>query len=315
MPREAKRTMATGNFRRQILVRGAGAFFVLQAAMLLTAAAQAAEPLRVMTFNIRYGDADDGPNRWPRRREMLLEVIREFDPDVLGVQEALRYQLDEIGETLPEHVCVGVGREADGGGEYSAIFYRRTRFDLLAAETFWLSDTPEVAGSHTWGNQLPRVCTWARLVERVDGRRLAVFNTHWDHIAQPARLRSGELMAERIAARCAAGDPVLVTGDFNAAEDNPAIAALTRQGELLRDSYRTAHPGADPAGTFHGFRGRAGTGKIDAVLVSAGWEVREAAIVRTEREGRFPSDHFPVTAAVAWPATDGAGERVPGEGP
>lgn len=256
-----------------------------------------AEPLRVMTFNVRYGTADDGPNHWEQRREFLLEVIREFDPDVLGVQEALRDQVDAIGDALPGHACVGVGREADGGGEYSALYYRRARFDLLAAETFWLSATPEVAGSHTWGNDLPRVCTWVRLVEREGGGRIAVFNTHWDHMSQPARLESGALMAARVAQRSAAGDPVLVTGDFNAAEDNPAIAALTQRG-LLRDTFRVVHPDEKAVGTFHAFTGQAGTGKIDVVFATDEWQVREAAIVRNERDGRYPSDHFPVTAVV-----------------
>jgi endonuclease/exonuclease/phosphatase family metal-dependent hydrolase len=125
-----------------------------------------------------------------------------------------------------------------------------------------------------------------------------MFNTHWDHISQPARVASGALMAKHVAARIARGDPVLVTGDFNAAPDNPAIAALTQEGALLQDSWAAAHPGAASAGTFHGFTGRAGTGRIDAVWTSHDWHVNSADIVRTADNGRYPSDHFPVAAVV-----------------
>lgn len=263
-----------------------------------------AQPVRVMTFNVRYGTAKDGSNRWELRREQLLDVIRDFDPDVLGVQEALREQVDAIAEALPGHAAIGVGRDADGGGEYSVVFYRRGRFDVQDAETVWLSDRPDEPGSRTWGNDLPRICTGVRLVERVDGQRFTVFNTHWDHLSQPARVRSGELMAERIAARCAAGEPVLVTGDFNAAEDNPAIATLTRREQLVRDTFLVLHADEQSAGTFHGFSGTAGAGKIDAIFATPEWRIEEAEIVRASRDGRFPSDHFPVTAVVDWPAAD-----------
>lgn len=257
-----------------------------------------AEPLRVMTFNVRYGTADDGENRWERRREFLLDVIREFDPDLLGVQEALRDQVDAIGAALPGHSCVGVGREADGGGEYSALYFRKSRFDLIAAETFWLSDTPDVPGSHTWGNTLPRVCTWARLLDRSNGRRFTQFNTHWDHQSQPARLKSGGLMATRVAQQAAKGDPVLVTGDFNSAENNPSLAALTQEGKLLRDTFRLVHPDDAEVGTAHGFSGLKRGGKIDYIFATDEWQATSAAIVHTERDGRYPSDHFPVTAVV-----------------
>jgi endonuclease/exonuclease/phosphatase family metal-dependent hydrolase len=212
--------------------------------------------------------------------------------------------MDAIADALPGHASIGCGRDADGGGEYSAVFYRRQRFDVQTAATFWLSDRPEEPGSHTWGNELPRVYTWARLVDRDDGRRFSVFNTHWDHISQAARVRSGELMAERVAERCAVGDPVLVTGDFNAGEDNPAIVALTREGKLLRDTFRVLHADEASAGTFHGFTGTPGPAKIDAVFATSAWQVKEAAIVRSTDAGRFPSDHFPVTAVVDWPAAE-----------
>jgi endonuclease/exonuclease/phosphatase family metal-dependent hydrolase len=257
-----------------------------------------AEPVRVMTFNVRYASAPDGENAWTKRREQLIDVIKTFDPDVLGLQEAEQTQIDALAEALPGMSSVGVGREANGGGEYSAILYRRSRFDLMAADTFWLSATPEVPGSRTWGNTLPRIVTWARLLDRTDRRRFSVFNTHWDHQSEPARVASGALLADRVAIRVAAGDPVLVTGDFNSAEGSPAILSLTRRGDLLRDTFRNVHPD-EVAGTAHGFSGQAGARKIDAVFATAAWDVEQGAIVRVAVEGRYPSDHFPVTAVVS----------------
>jgi endonuclease/exonuclease/phosphatase family metal-dependent hydrolase len=272
---------------------------ILIAAMIVGMAAgpAMAEPVRVMTFNVRYASAPDGENAWAKRREQLVSTIKKFDPDVLGLQEAEQSQIDELAKALPQMSSIGVGREANGGGEYSAIFYRRSRFDLMAADTFWLSATPESPGSRTWGNTLPRIVTWARFLDRIDRRRISIFNTHWDHQSEPARLASAALLAERVAARIAVGEPVLITGDFNSAEDSPAILSLTRHGDLVRDTFRKVH--ADEiAGTAHGFSGQAGSRKIDAVFACDRWQVADASIVRTSDEGRYPSDHFPVTAVV-----------------
>jgi endonuclease/exonuclease/phosphatase family metal-dependent hydrolase len=249
-----------------------------------------------MSFNIRYGTAPDGENAWPHRRDLVKNVIRDGAPDLLGVQEALRDQLDELAEALPEYTVVGVGRNAEGDGEYSAIYYRKGRFDLSDAGTFWLSDTPASPGSRTWGNNLPRICTWVRLFDRTTGRRLMYFNTHWDHESQPARLNSGKLMAERARSLAGEAEPVVITGDFNARDDNPAMAALI-DGASLQDSFRRLHPD-DRQGTFNGFGERPTSFRIDYVLASAQWQVQEAAIVRPAAGEPYPSDHFPVTATL-----------------
>jgi endonuclease/exonuclease/phosphatase family metal-dependent hydrolase len=239
------------------------------------AAPEASAPLKVMSFNIRYGTAPDGNHVWALRRPVLMKVIGEFDPHVLGVQEALRFQLDEMTASLSDYVQVGAGRD-DGrtAGEYSAILYDTTRLALLEHRTFWLSDTPEVPGSMTWGNRYVRIVTWARFRDRASGQHFYVFNTHWDHESQPARERSAQLLLERIAAR-RPPDPILVMGDFNAGEDNPAFRAV---------------------GTYHAFRGDSTGARIDAILAGPGWQVEDASIVRFAEAGRFPSDHFPVTA-------------------
>jgi endonuclease/exonuclease/phosphatase family metal-dependent hydrolase len=261
-----------------------------------------AQELSVLSFNIRYGTADDGANAWAARRELVFQVIRDTGADVLGVQEALRFQLDEIASAVPGLAEVGVAREdGDTAGEYSAILFDARR---LAAEdhgTFWFSDTPGVPGSMSWGNRITRICTWVRLRERSSGRTFYVYNVHLDHESQSSRERSVELLAHRIAER-SHPDPVIVLGDFNAGETNPAIRYLVGNsaspGPRLHDTFRAVHPRADSVGTFHAFQGGASGEKIDYVLTDGEWQVLDAAIVRTHVAGRYPSDHYPVSARV-----------------
>ncbi len=278
----------------------------------LDAAAQQApdEIISVMSFNLRYGTADDGENSWPHRRELVFQVIREQAPDVIGTQETLRFQLNELREALPEYGEIGVGRDdGETGGEYAALLYSRSRFEVGEQGTFWFSENPDVPGSTAWGAQLPRICTWARLVDRVSGRAFYLYNVHLDHESQESRERSVELLIAYIRGR-ATEDPVIVTGDFNAGEDNPAMLFLTGaiggRGLPLRDSFRELYPQARDVGTFNGFRGTTSGPKIDGVLFSDGWQVVSAAIVRTARAGRFPSDHFPVTARLRLTAAAGS---------
>ncbi len=267
--------------------------------------------LCVMTFNIRYGTADDGENRWENRREMAVAVLRRHDPDVVGLQEALRFQIDEIREALPQYGEIGVGRD-DGKtrGEYSAILYRKDRFDVNDSGTFWLSDTPTVPGSMSWGNQITRICTWARFVPKPPGRTFYMFNTHFDHQSQPSRENGAALLARRIRDR-RHRDPVLVTGDFNAGEDNSAVRYLKSEEELdvawnglsknpvpLVDTFRVLHPDASEVGTFHAFKGDRSGEKIDYVFVEPGVEVLKAGILHDSQSDRYPSDHFPVIAAL-----------------
>jgi endonuclease/exonuclease/phosphatase family metal-dependent hydrolase len=254
-----------------------------------------AAPLTVMTFNIRYGTANDGENHWLKRREQLFALLRREAPDVVGLQEALRGQLDEIVQAVPGYAFVGVGR-ADGrqAGEYAAILYRTTRLRPRRSDTFWFSETPGVVKSTTWGNQIERICTWAYF-EDADGPAFYLYNVHLDHQSQPSRERSAALLLDRIAARDPKS-PALVTGDFNAGEDNAAVRAMRA---AFTDSYRLVHPDAKDVGTFTGFDVTKVTGdKIDYVFVEAGVEVLGAEIVRTADGGHPPSDHFPVTARV-----------------
>jgi len=268
------------------------------------------DELRVMSFNIRYGTANDGANRWKNRCELVFDVLREHDCDVVGLQEALRFQIDEMREAVPLYGEIGVGRD-DGKtkGEYSGILYRTDRLKVSDSGTFWLSDTPEVPGSITWGNACTRICTWGRFVRKGSGKAFYLFNVHLDHRSQPSREKSAVLLARRIGDR-KHDDPVIVTGDFNAGESNPAVRYL--KGELrvegaelaenpvpLVDTFRVLHPEATDVGTFNGFKGTRSGEKIDYVFTQPGVKVVGAEILRDNKDGQYPSDHFPVMARLA----------------
>ncbi|MBE0536025.1 MAG: endonuclease/exonuclease/phosphatase family protein [Phycisphaerae bacterium] len=273
--------------------------------------------LVVMSFNIRYGTANDGEDRWANRRQMVCDVIAEHRPDVLGLQEALKFQIDEIMAAVPGYVLVGVGRE-DGKekGEYSCILYRSDRLEVKENGTFWLSDTPDVPGSITWGNACTRVCSWGRFIDRATGGAFYVYNTHLDHVSQPAREKGSAQVARHIAEK-AKGAPYILTGDFNAGEDNRAIRYLKGEqpldgqkvGVLFRDAFRIVHPDEKVVGTFNGFKGRTDGAKIDYIFIGSGWNVRDAAIVRTHVDGRYPSDHFPLTARLRVQPQHGTGAQ------
>ena len=271
------------------------------AATLGFAQAPGRQPLTVMTFNIRYGTANDGDNRWALRRDFLAEVVREQAADVVGLQEALDFQIDEIVAAVPAYGVIGVGRN-DGArkGEYAAILFRRDRLQVSDAGTFWFSDTPAVVASTSWGNRITRICTWARFIDR-DGRAFWHFNVHLDHESQPSREKSAQLLRSRVDERRQPQEPVIITGDFNAGEKNPAESAITAGGAFV-DTFRVKYPDERTVGTFTGFDpAKTGGEKIDYVFAPVAADVLRAEIVRTTRGGRVPSDHFPVVAHIRLP--------------
>ena len=266
------------------------------------------DSVKVMTFNIRYGTAEDGPDAWDSRRDGVFNRIAEQRADVIGVQEAMDFQIEQLDRALGGYKAVGAGRD-DGkrAGEFCGILYRQDRFTVADSGTFWFSNSPWVPGSMHWGNRLPRICTWVRLVEKKTARAFYVFNVHLDHQSQVSRQKSTELLALRVAQR-QPKDPVVVLGDFNTGLDNPAMLYLRRVGfaaapvELL-DTWRRLHPDETETGTYHRFTGKADGGKIDHILTEPTTEVIDAGIDRTPlASGRYPSDHFPVTATLKlWP--------------
>jgi len=256
--------------------------------------------LRLMTFNIRYeNDGDTGARAWRNRIAPIVRMIREEAPDVLGIQEALHGQAADLWASLPDYEFFGSARD-DGAraGEYTAVLYRRDRFEPDPADsgTFWLSDTPETPGTATWGNEIPRTVTWLRLTDRASHRTFHVFNTHWDHQNQNSRLRSAELIARRINDRLSPEDPVVLLGDFNALPHNPAVATLIERADL-KDTYQSFHPDHPLRPTFHYWRGAAARPiHIDHILIRGQSEIQATAI--RKQDDPMLSDHFPVTARV-----------------
>lgn len=265
----------------------------------LISAAEAGE-LRVMSFNVRYGTAQDGENHWDKRRELVAQTIREFQPDLLGTQEILPFQADYLKSELSEFDYTGWSRDSSPNGEQCGIFHRTERFEKLDSGQFWLSETPDEKYSQGWDAALPRVATWLLLKDRKNnGRTLLFVNTHFDHRGREARANSAMLLHDWIQKK-AGETPVLLTGDFNTPEGSSPWQTLTKP-PLLRDTWRIRYPEPqDAEGTFHGFTGTPGSGRIDWILGSGHFDVTEAQIIRTPHAGRWPSDHFPVTAIVNW---------------
>jgi endonuclease/exonuclease/phosphatase family metal-dependent hydrolase len=258
--------------------------------------------VRVMSFNVRYGTAKDGPDHWDKRKDLFLETIRKYDPDLLGMQEVLAMQADFLQENLSGYGFAGTGRD-DGkrGGEYSPIMFKKSRFDLLDSGQYWLSPTPEVVASKGWDAALPRIVTWVRLKEKPTGTAILVFNTHWDHVGNVARVESAKLMRRLMEQkRGDAKEPVVVTGDFNSEETTPQYKRLTAgdgQGVQLIDAYREVHPQRQrDEASFHEFKGTREGLRIDWILHSPQWKATGAGIDHAARDGHYPSDHFPVTA-------------------
>ncbi|KND00163.1 endonuclease/exonuclease/phosphatase family [Spizellomyces punctatus DAOM BR117] len=258
--------------------------------------------ITIVSFNVRFGSANDGPNSWEFRRSLAYKTIDMLDPDILCLQEAELWQIRETldGVSKKSYELVGVGRE-DGreAGEFSCILYDRAKFQLIRSGTFWLSETPDHPGPKGWGASCQRICTFAEL-ER-SGKRMAVFNTHLDNISRMARAKGIALVLDRVKGF---GVPdVFVTGDFNNfEEDADEVVQMRRAGFM--DTYELLHPniwGKDRA-TFHDFTGSAIPPKIDFIWMRSPenrLKVVDADIVRHHGEnGRYPSDHFPVMAKI-----------------
>lgn len=264
--------------------------------------------VKVMSYNIRYGTANDGANHWEHRREAVATLIRQFDPDLLGVQESLAFQTDFLCEQLPYLESIAVGRD-DGKlkGEMTAIFFRRNRFQVVDSGHFWLSETPEIVASKSWDSSLTRMATWVRLKDLNDEKQREIFflNTHFDHVGVTARRESAKLIRQNLQTLSKVWN-IIITGDFNADEASQPYQALlddSHSSQNLIDTYRKIYPNRKPdEGTFGNFKNNQIDGpRIDWIVVSSNWQVDSASIHRTEYLGRIPSDHFPVTAVLSWP--------------
>ena len=258
-----------------------------------------------VAFNIRFDNPKDGENAWPNRKEMVGKWIESESPDVIGLQEALRHQINDIKKVATAYSEYGVGRD-DGKsrGEHCTILYLKKRFTLDKKDcgTFWFSDTPEKIASKSWGNEIPRICTWARRNHKKTGKGVYLYNVHYDHQSQSSRIEASNLIIERISNRKQSNEPIILMGDFNAAEKNPAITAFKEEPLKLVDTFRVVKPDEKMVKTFHGFRGGSFMGgKIDHVFILPKTaKVRSAEIVRFNKDEKYLSDHYPVRAKLSF---------------
>ncbi|MBN1548022.1 MAG: endonuclease/exonuclease/phosphatase family protein [Syntrophaceae bacterium] len=269
--------------------------------------------LNIMSFNIRRGTRRDGRNHWLFRRPLVREVLHRHRPDVLGLQEALDFQIAEIRSILPGYEMVGEGNLGGSRGLHTAVFYDANRFALVEAGTFWLSATPAVPRSRGWGNIIPRTCTWVRLIEKSSRQAFYFYNVHLDHLSQRARKKSVLLLTRKIQARRFL-DPFVLVGDFNAEEENPSIRFLEGRGRLkiteggrvpnpfpLMDVFRNGDPDYRREVTYHGYRRYLFRFKFDYIFVPPSSQVHEAKVIHLQRRKRFPSDHFPLFSRIVLP--------------
>ena len=265
-----------------------------------------------MSFNLRYGTAEDGENSWENRKGVLIETLRRYRPDLIGTQEGLKFQLEYIAKKLPGYRFFGVSRLGSDEDEFNAIVYNSHRLRIIEGGNFWLSETPHLPGSRSWGSSLPRMATWA-LFETADGRQFYHFNTHLDHRSEEARRRGAMLIWREIRSK---GDlPVVLTGDFNTTPDSWTWRFLTgkaeadgERGELCDARLIADRKGPEVRITYHGFKGEEAEREldngrrrdIDWILVK-GFEVDRFEVVTFNVGGRYPSDHYPVYAELLFP--------------
>ena len=262
-------------------------------AVLIAGSVQAID-LKVMTWNIRYNNPDDGENAWPLRKDHVIDLILEHAPDIFGLQEALLGQVNDIASRLPGYDWVGVGRDNGiNAGEYSPIFYDSRRFQLKEQGWFWLSETPGVP-SKGWDAALPRICTYIKLEEYDSRRNFWVFNTHFDHVGDEARKEAAKLIFDKIKELNEDKLPVVLTGDFNLTPDTDPMKWLMRKMHDTRGMSEVTPYG--PEGTFNGFDFNSSPEKrIDYIFVNRKvGAVRKYSVLTDSYDRKYPSDHLPV---------------------
>lgn len=267
--------------------------FLLMSLMVSNAALKA-QPLKLMTYNIRLDVASDGENSWPNRKEYWGSQLAFYEPDIFGIQEALPHQVTDIATLLPKYNYVGIGRDGVGKGESSNIFYKKDRFRILEENTFWLSETPDEI-SKGWDAALNRVCTYALLKDNQTKQTFWVFNTHLDHIGELARTNSINLILSKIKQLNTKNYPVFLMGDFNSEPTEERIISLKNE---MNDSQAISEAKPfGPTGTFNAFEhNKPVTKLIDYIFLSKNnpFKVKKYGVLSDSKDLRYPSDHLPV---------------------
>jgi endonuclease/exonuclease/phosphatase family metal-dependent hydrolase len=263
--------------------------------LVLTSFLCSGQSLKVMTYNIRFDNPADGVNQWANRKEKVVGLIKKYDPDIFGVQEALHHQLEDITTNLKDYTYVGVGRD-DGKrkGEFSAIVFKKDRFEVLEQNTFWLSEKPEQPGSKSWDAAITRVATWALVNDKIMNRRFLVINTHFDHIGKEARKKSAELLKER-ATNLNFEVPIIITGDFNCTRDEEPYQVMTDSSLI-----ELVDPASTQDGTFCNFEVNSMECRpIDYIFVTNEWQADAYTIIKDNDGKYYPSDHLPVIVTLS----------------
>lgn len=253
-----------------------------------------------MSFNIRYGLADDGENHWDKRKSLAISRVHAFQPDLLGIQECRDdSQADFVKTSLPDYHFYGMRREGSGDTalEMAPVLFRKDSFQIIDQGCFWLSETPHIAGSKSWDSTFARTATWLKFLQHETGRTLTFVNTHFDY--QPVAIEESAKLLKNWLNQTQKDMPVILTGDFNSDKESTAYRLLTGQG-MLFDAYRQARPDGEDEATFHGFGKSEQMTSIDWVLVSRHFDATEAKVDRTHVGELYPSDHYPVAVTVNW---------------
>ncbi|WP_175636362.1 endonuclease/exonuclease/phosphatase family protein [Pedobacter ghigonis] len=256
-----------------------------------------AQQITIGTFNIRYDNPRDSGNLWVDRAPIVSNLIRFHGFDILGVQEGLKNQLDDIIAALPEYARYGKGRD-DGkqAGEHSAIYYKKDRFKLLKSGDFWLSETPDVPGKGWDVTCCNRICSWVYLEDLKTKKQFYAFNVHYDHQGVIARRESSKLILKKIT-EIAGNKPVLLTGDFNGGRDSEWYKTIATSEQLVDVHSKVKFPYANNSSS-NGFRTPRGNSVIDHIFMSSQFTASKWGILTDTYFGKFPSDHFPVLAEV-----------------
>jgi endonuclease/exonuclease/phosphatase family metal-dependent hydrolase len=256
------------------------------------------QKLKVMTYNIRYENPGDGMFAWDSRKEMVFWLIEKYDPDIIGIQEALESQMTELDTALSSFNWTGVGRE-DGmcKGEYVPVFFKKDKFQLEEEGRFWLSEKPAEAGSMGWDAACTRMVTWINLKDIKDGSEYFVFNTHFDHVGVEARIKSAQMLSDSVLS-IAGTKPVIILGDFNALPGSDPLNILS---EVFIDArVLGVDQNYESATTFVGFPADLTRNDIiDHIFISSHFNVEEFEIISDNAGGFFPSDHLPVFASLS----------------
>lgn len=249
--------------------------------------------LRIMTYNLR-NNSDITPNSWVERKPLILELLQRESPDIIGTQECVFEQVQDMNTMLPKYDSVGLGREGGSNGEYMAIFFKKDRLQVLEYNHFWLSDTPSTVASCTWGNDVTRMVTWIRFLDNETDLQFYFLNTHLDHISGNARIQAANLIINKVSDFDKA-IPIILTGDFNTDANTEPHQILLEQGKFF-DTWDTATDRINKdLGTFNDFNDvTGGHERIDWILFRGNVITGMIQVINDQPSGRFPSDHFPV---------------------